>query len=129
MMETKKVSKSVRILDMIAETGEEGMRFTDIQRALWRMSHIVPFTRALRGYWCTNLCGGMYYHQGLLNFFCVKGEDGRWRRNEVDHKGHPWSVMSGFRKKYRNTIKDDRLRRQEMYQARRRALGVGYPKF
>lgn len=102
------------------------MRFTDIQRALWRMSHITPFTRELRGYWCTNLCGGMFYHAGLLKFFCVKGEGGRWRRNEVKHKGHPWSVMSGFRKKYRNTIQAERERRQEEYQAQ--GAGRGLPK-
>lgn len=95
MMETKKVSKSVRILNLIEASGDAGMRFTDIQRALWRMSHMTPFTRQYRGYWCTNLCGGMHYHAGLLHFFCDKGEDGLWRRNAVPHQEHPWSVMSG----------------------------------
>jgi hypothetical protein len=111
MME--KQSKSVRILDLIAKC--DGMRFTEIQRALWKMSNLRPFTRELRGYWCTNLCGGMHYHAGLLNFFCDKGKDGLWRRNKTPHKGHPWSVMSG-------ALKGGTHRRREMH--RRRIVAI-----
>lgn len=93
MMERQ--SKSVRILDLIAASGEKGMRFTDIQRALWTMSNMRPFTRALRGYWCTNLLGVPFYREGLLRFFCEKNEDGNWVRNELPHMDHPWNVMSG----------------------------------
>jgi len=90
-----KPSKSVRILDAIDELGAAGMRLTDIQRALWAMTYPKkPFTRALRGYWCTNLLGGPHYHEGLLHAFCEKDpETGRWVRNCIDHDGHPWRRM------------------------------------
>ena len=87
-------SKSVRILDIIAS--RDGMRFTDIQEALWKMTHKKPFTRQLRGYWCTNLLGGMMYHEGLLHYYCVKGKDGLWRRNKKSHNGHPFRWMGGW---------------------------------
>ena len=86
----KKISKSVAILDLIASK-PGGMRFTDIQRALWEMTYPDrPFTRELRGYWCTNLLGGTYYHRGLLRFYCVKDKSGKWVRNETSHNGKPW---------------------------------------
>lgn len=85
-------SKSVRILDLIEERG--GMRFTDIQAALWGMTHSTPFTREVRGYWCTNLLGGPFYHAGLLRFFCDRGKDGLWRRNDIPHRGAPWRTMN-----------------------------------
>lgn len=89
-------SKSVWILDMIAHKG--GMRFTDIQRALYERTHGKgTFNRELRGYWCTNLLGGPFYHAGLLNLFCDKGEDGFWRRNTVPHGGHPWTMVRAER--------------------------------
>jgi hypothetical protein len=88
------LSKSVRILDLIDLS--PGMRLKDIQEALWKMTHPTrPFTRDLRGYWCTNLLGGMHYHPGILRFFCTKGADGLWRRNTKDHQGHPWRTMGG----------------------------------
>lgn len=87
-----KQSKTVKILDFIA-SHPEGLRFTEIQRALWEMTHLRPFTRDERGWWCTNLCGG-YYHAGILNFFATKGPDGLYRRNDIDHEGHPWRVMN-----------------------------------
>jgi len=90
MVEMKQVSKTVRILDLIASI--DGMRFTDIQRALWEMSHTRPFTRAERGYWCTNLCGGFYYHPGILNFYCEKGADGLWR-TKLAHGAKPWASL------------------------------------
>jgi hypothetical protein len=90
-------SKSVRILDLIALS--PGMRFSDIQKALWHMTY-PPGTRpweargdSCRGYWCTNLLGGMHYHAGLLRFFCTKGADGLWRRNNKPHQGKPWRTM------------------------------------
>ncbi len=89
-------SKTQRILDILAAAGEKGMRFTDIQRALWVMTHGKrPFTRDLRGYWCTNLLGGMHYHRGILRFYCAKGADGLWRRNAQPHHGTPWKTMFG----------------------------------
>ena len=91
---TQYQSKSVRILDMIAVS--DGMRFTDIQRALWYMSHARAFTREVRGYWCTNLLGVEWTGlRGLLRTFCVKGPDGLWRRNDVPHSGHPFAAIRG----------------------------------
>lgn len=86
-------SKSVRILDMIDVSGDTGMRFTEIPAALWSMTHAEPFTRVVRGYWCTNLLGGPEYHRGLLRHFAVKGSDGRWRRNYRPHCGKPWALV------------------------------------
>jgi hypothetical protein len=92
-MESKE-SKSLRILDVLAAAGAEGLRFTDIQRMLWEMSNPVgSFTSGLRGYWCTALVGGVHYHGGLLKTFATKGEDGRWRRNQRSHNGKPWQVI------------------------------------
>lgn len=88
-----KESKSVRILDILA-AHPEGLKFSVIQRALWEMTHLRPFTRDLRGYWCTNLLGGPFYHRGLLRFFATKGADGLWRRNSVPHNGRPWATMN-----------------------------------
>jgi len=86
------MNKSIRILDIIAASG--GMRFTDIQRTLWEMSHPKgTFTRQVRGYWCTNLLGGMHYHAGILRFFCTKGSDGLWRRNSLSHFNKPWAFQ------------------------------------
>jgi hypothetical protein len=91
--EKKKMSsKSVRILDAIKDS--DGMRFRDIQKLLWYMNNDTPFTRDLRGYWCTNLCGSWASHPGLLAVFCVKGNDGLWRRNNTSHEGKPWSVVN-----------------------------------
>lgn len=89
-------SKSTWILDLIAQRG--AMRFTDIQRELYERTHGPgTFNRELRGYWCTNLLGGFYYHAGLLHTFCTKGEDGLWRRNQVPHNGRPWKLVNAKR--------------------------------
>ena len=93
-METE--TKSSRILDIIAKSS--GMRFTDIQKALWEMNHPKgTFTRKQRGYWCDNLLGCHYpwkkllpFRQGLLERFCVKGKDGLWRRNKKAIVNSPW---------------------------------------
>jgi hypothetical protein len=85
-------SKSVQVLDAIKDNS--GMRFRDIQKLLWYMSNDTPFNRGLRGYWCTNLLGGQFYHTGLLHIFCVKGDDGLWRRNDIPHEGKPWQIVN-----------------------------------
>lgn len=85
-------SKTQRILDILELS--DGMRFTDIQRVLWEMTHPKgSFTREFRGYWCTNLLGGGFYHAGILRFFATKGPDGLWRRNSRPHHGTPWTTM------------------------------------
>lgn len=101
-----KASKSVRILNILERAGTRGLSFTDIQSELWLMSYPdkgeefdcdLDYTgkaRRLRGYWCTNLLGGMHYHAGLLRFFAVKGRDGLWRRNSIPHNGRPWRTMN-----------------------------------
>jgi hypothetical protein len=91
-----KESKSVRILNLLASAGEQGMRFVDIQWALWDMTYADNDDMS-RGYWCTNLLGGRYYHAGLLRYFADKGPDGRWRRNKRCHYGHPWRWLAGAR--------------------------------
>lgn len=91
-----KQSKSVRILNIIAS--RDGMRFRDIQLELWKMTHgRKPVLDSFRGYWCTNLLGGRMYHEGLLNYYCTKGKDGLWRRNNKNHFNHPWRWMGGWR--------------------------------
>jgi hypothetical protein len=93
-MVTKNKSKSLRILELIKASGEEGMRFTDIQRALWEMSHKTrPFSREVRGYWCTNLCGGgNSCHPGLLYAYCSKNDAGRWVLTEA-FGDKPWKLI------------------------------------
>ena len=120
-----KQSKSVRILDIIAS--RDGTRFTDVQRMLWGMSRCEPFTRQYRGYWCTNLLGGAHYHAGLLRFFCEKGADGLWRRNDIPHEGHPWSVMGGGR--YMGNKRIHAMAHRKRHIARCKKAGVGYPKY
>lgn len=94
-------SKSYRILELISRNG--AMRFRDIQKALWDMSHPgEPFT--CRGYWCTNLLGGMYYHKGLLRVFCVKGTDGLWRYMRSFLPSHPWEYVTGDRTLSSHTV-------------------------
>lgn len=91
MTNRKNPSYSVRILDLIASK-PEGMRFTEMQRALWEMSHPgQPFTRAQRCWWCGPLAGAQSYHGiGLLRMYCTK--IGRqYVRNAVPHDGKPWS--------------------------------------
>jgi hypothetical protein len=98
---------SVELLEALAAAGNDGMSFTECQRFVfyaapgnqgrcydtdrdqWR-----PSARRWRGWWCTELLGGHYYGPGLLKFFAVKGADGRYRRNKVQHNGHPFAVMS-----------------------------------
>ena len=87
-------SKSYRILKLIELY--DGMYFTEIQEELWKMTHPDrPFTRALRGYWCTNLLGGMHYHGGLLNVHCIKSsDDGKWRLRPGPVPANPWACTS-----------------------------------
>lgn len=94
-------SKTHRILHTLLEKG--AMRYRDIQKELWKMSHTRPFTRAERGYWCTNLVGGPYYHKGILGVFARKGLDGLWRPNYNTVPTHPWSMinrLSGIKTKH-----------------------------
>jgi hypothetical protein len=91
--EPKKLSKSVRILDLIA--AQDGMSFTAIQRHLFNMSKPIDgrdYSNLDRGYWCTNLSKGSH-GGGLLDTFCIKGPDKMWRRNSLPHNGHPWSLI------------------------------------
>lgn len=88
-------SKSYRILCLIRD--RDGMRLTDIQRELWYMdpeNSGTMFCRLLRGYWCTNLLGGKFYHGGLLRTFCEKREDGKWHYVGTDPVPRkPWRRM------------------------------------
>ena len=99
-----KNSKAVQVLALIESTGTKGMRFTDIQRVAFALTHPgKKFTRKNRGFWASNLAGKGKYHGlnsytnhiptdlGLLGRFCTKNEEGRWVRNEVQHNGHPYA--------------------------------------
>lgn len=90
MINQGKKSKTVRILEILLERG--AMRFRDIQRELWKMSHD-PGTEPGRGYWCTNLTGGHFYHKGILNNFATKGQDGLWRPKYLVVPSKPWSLV------------------------------------
>lgn len=94
-METKKISKAQWILDHIA-SHPDGMGGGQIIRDLWEHSNgIGSYTPSRRGYWCTALYGGRAYTVGLLNFYCYRDpKSGWWKRNDVDHKGHPWGTMA-----------------------------------
>lgn len=90
-------SYTTRILALIAASGETGMTFTEIQKALFEMSHTtMRYTRADRGWWCCNLTGHGTYdgrRHGLLNVFCTKTPSGRWVRNNVPHvPNHAWAM-------------------------------------
>lgn len=113
MMETNaapKIKLAVALLDAMAAAGDAGMSFTECQRFVFERSPVRAGrsfdepckwrknSRHYRGWWCTELCGGYYYGFGLLAVFAVKGADGRYRRNEVAHKGHPFAVLSEARK-------------------------------
>ena len=95
-------TKRFKILDFICEAGGEGRSFSEIQAFVVQMngldweerSPLYPYAPGLRthpgqsarkhrGYYCTNLLGGMHYHQGLLHTYCVKLPDGRWMLTET----------------------------------------------
>lgn len=98
-----KTSKSRRILDLIAAAGKRGMRYTEIQEALWKMTYpdapfrvpsTIPYYKGQnsnRGYWSTNLTP-------LLNYYCTQSKPGApYVRNRRDHKGEPWRVLRSRR--------------------------------
>jgi hypothetical protein len=94
-----KQSKTVLLLDELARR-PEGMTFRELQKFIWNLSNPdKPFTRALRGYWCTNLTGGRMYHRGLLDCFAYKA-DNRYFRNHRSHFGQPWKVLMEYTKEY-----------------------------
>jgi hypothetical protein len=98
-MAKKKTSKSVFILRLIRRSGSKGLKLVEIQRALWQRSHghEQPFNkRSHRGYWCSNLLGGVYRY-GLLRIFCERTADARWRwRNGLKHiPAHVWTFLDG----------------------------------
>jgi len=91
----RRPSISVLLLDRLA-LSPEGMSFTEIQRFAFSLrldgnSH--PRRPMPRGWWCTQLCGSIFNHVGLLASFATKGSDGRWYRNSVAHEGKPWSKV------------------------------------
>lgn len=92
-------SASVRFLDLLASR-PDGMRFKEIQRALWDMRGRSGHGEMPRGWWCTNLLGCMFHHAGLLHTYATKGSDGRWHRNSTPHDGKPWSKVERTPKGY-----------------------------
>lgn len=93
----RRPSISVLLLDGLAAR-PDGMRFTELQRFAFSLRFLTnpnahPQRPMPRGWWCTQLCGSMWHHAGLLATFATKGSDGRWYRNSVPHGGKPWSVV------------------------------------
>jgi hypothetical protein len=89
-------SYTIWILEYISR--HNGLTFTQIQKALWNMSHnsnAEPFTRKSRGWWCTQLLGSPYNHDGLLHTFCEK-RNGKWYRNNIQHGKHPWTCVKKY---------------------------------
>ena len=64
------MTMSRKILQFIGMT--DGKRYSEIQRFIVEDIKGLEFNRSRRGYWSTNL----YI---LLNAWCWKGTDGRWR--------------------------------------------------
>lgn len=90
----RRPSISVLLLDRLAAS-PDGMRFTELQRFAFslRLGFAHPERPMPGGWWCTQLCGSVFAHVGLLATFAIKGTDGRWRRNSTPHGGKPWAVV------------------------------------
>ena len=74
-----------QVLKFIAESGETGRTFTEIQKFVVATNGLDWNKRsydgrlAYRGYWCVNLRGGRYSgRKGILNENCKKLETGKW---------------------------------------------------
>ena len=88
-MPNKENTKAYRLLKFIGEN-PKGLTLTKIQHYIWvelqgksiesffKMSETWDAkgnriqARATRGHWCTELYGGLYYHDGLLKTYCKK---------------------------------------------------------
>lgn len=104
----KPPSISVLVLDTLAAR-PDGMRFTDIQRLAFSLRGLNdpnahPERPMPRGWWCTQLCGSMWNHVGLLATFATKGSDGRWYRNSTPHGGKPWALVERTSSSYRSAL-------------------------
>ena len=89
-------SIAVQLLDALERAGEKGMSFGEMQEFAFRLSRPASKTPHPRGWWCTALVGNGYFgsHHGLLYTFAERTNDGRWRRNNVKHEGHPWTKVT-----------------------------------
>lgn len=93
----RKGTATEQLLRLIDST-PGGMRFTEIQRAMWLLKNPGGDVRTMsRGHYCTYFLGGPWYHAGVLRFFCIKDpQTGRWVRNPaVEIKG-PWKRPFGY---------------------------------
>lgn len=111
------MTKAERVLREIERRG--GMTFTEIQRFVCEMNgkdydQMVDTwagkKRRWRGYWCDYLIGKNHWgrkYQGILNLFCVKGSDSRYRVSEP--LTSPWSFR--LRKTQSYLMNEDRRRR------------------
>ena len=104
-METNTERFTIRILNFITMCSKEGVTFTQIQKELWSYTHLRPFTRVDRGWWCTNLLGSPYNHSGLLHTFCEK-RNGKWYRNNVQYGKHPWTCVSKWKPTPKVSVKE-----------------------
>ena len=72
-----------QVLRFISESGEKGVRYTDIIKFILKDRGITYDHKKHRGYWATNLTGTTGYWSGgkgtgLLLKYCAKNEDGKW---------------------------------------------------
>ena len=101
----KRPSISMLLLDHLA-LQPDGMSFTELQHFAFSLRALTnPSTNSQRpmprGWWCTQLCGSIWNHVGLLATFATKGTGGRWYRNSVAHEGKPWSKVERTEHKLR----------------------------
>ena len=96
-MKDKKETMAWKLLKWIGNQ-KDGVTLTDIQFFIWTKLNYHLYAdfyrkdhngqRYTRGHWNTQLYGGDYYHDGLLNLYCKK-VDGRWVLKNMPHPTKP----------------------------------------
>jgi hypothetical protein len=81
-LEKAKHTRAYKILEFIFESGESGVRYTDITKFIVEKLKGEKYDHRIhRGHWATNLLGSEYGTPGLLRLYCQKTESGRWKLN------------------------------------------------
>jgi hypothetical protein len=83
-LEKAKHTRAYKILEFIFESGESGVRYTDITKFIVEKLKGEKYDHRIhRGHWATNLLGSGYRQssRGLLYLYCQKTESGRWKLN------------------------------------------------
>ena len=86
---TGKSTKTYRVLAYVARQ-PNGARYSEIHRFILKISGLdwkkkdANGKRRYRSWWANNLTNSCIYSRlGILNEFCLKGADGRWRINAL----------------------------------------------